>query len=153
MTLVVGEPAPDFTLPDQHGTPLTLSSFRERQAVLVVFYPFAFSGVCTGELLGFRDRLGDFETETSTLLTISCDSVFTQRAQADRDALFFPLLSDFWPHGSVTRQFGIFDEERGCPRRSSFIIDRAGRLAWQSHAEWGVPRNLDEHAARFSQVF
>lgn len=152
MTLVVGEPAPDFTLPDQHGTPLALSSFQGRKAVLVVFYPFAFSGVCTGELVGFRDRLGDFETETSTLLTVSCDSVFTQRAQADRDALFFPLLSDFWPHGSVTRQFGIFDEARGCPRRSSFVIDAAGRVAWEHHSEWGVPRDLDEHAARLRQV-
>ena len=80
-----------------------------------MFYPFAFSGVCTGELSGLRDRLGDFETDDATLVTISCDPVFTQRAFADRDGLFFPLLSDYWPHGEVASAYGVFDDDRGSP--------------------------------------
>ena len=65
MTLAIGDAAPDFTLKDQHGQDITLSAYAGSKAVLLVFYPFAFSGVCTGELTGLRDRLGDFETDHS----------------------------------------------------------------------------------------
>ena len=147
MTLNVGDAAPGFDLPDQHRSRVDLASFRGEKAVLVVFYPFAFSGVCTGELSGFRDRLGDFETDTSTLVTISCDPVFSQRAFADRDALFFPLLSDFWPHGEVTRAYGAFDESGGHPTRSSFLVDAGGVVRWSTHSEMGRARDLDQHAS------
>src|SRR6187200_924527 len=126
MTLAIGDRAPDFTLKDQYGQDNTLSSYAGRKAVLLVFYPFAFSGVCTGELTGLRDRLGDFETDDATLMTISCDPVFTQRAFADRDGLFFPLLSDYWPHGEVAAAYGVFDDTAGHPSRSSFLVDKHG---------------------------
>lgn len=145
--LAPGDRAPDFTLPDQFGQEWSLASALGEKAVLVVFFPYAFSGVCTGELIGFRDRLGDFETETTTLATLSCDSLFAQRAFADRDALFFPVLSDFWPHGEVARGFGVFSENRGAPRRSAFVIGRDGVVDWAVHAEWGSARDLDEMAA------
>ena len=143
----VGTLAPDFELVDQHGTPFRLSAQRGKKAVLVVFFPFAFSGVCTGELTGLRDRLGEFETDDATLVTVSCDPVFTQRAFADRDGLFFPLLSDFWPHGEVARAYGVMDESTGGPRRSSFLVDRDGSIAWETHSPVGTARDLDEHAA------
>src|SRR4029079_15616578 len=73
MTLAIGDPAPDFTLKDQYGQDISLSAYAERKAFLLVFYPFAFSGVCTGELTGLRDRLGDFETDHTTLVAVSCD--------------------------------------------------------------------------------
>jgi peroxiredoxin len=146
MPLEIGVPAPDFTLRDQHGQEHTLSAHRGHKAVLLVFFPFAFSGVCTGELLGFRDRLGDFETDTTTLMTLSCDSVFAQRAFADRDALFFPLLSDFWPHGAVSSAYDVLDEATGGCRRSSYVVDRAGRIAFGLHHENGVARDPDEQA-------
>ncbi|HEU4568756.1 MAG TPA: peroxiredoxin [Marmoricola sp.] len=151
MPLDPGTTAPDFTLRDQHGQEVTLSSFRGR-AVLVVFYPFAFSGVCTGELTGFRDRLGDFETDESTLVAISCDPVYAIRAFADRDALFFPLLSDFWPHGGVTRAWDVFDERRGAPRRSSYVLDASGVVRWALHNAPGEARDLDEQARRLAEV-
>jgi len=150
MPLELGAAAPDFTLRDQHGQPHTLSSHRGQKAVLLVFFPFAFSGVCTGELTGFRDRLGDFETAHSTLVTVSCDSMFTQRAFADRDALFFPLLADFWPHGEVARAYDVFDERNGGPRRSSYVIDKEGRIAFGLHNEPGEARDLDLQAARLA---
>jgi peroxiredoxin len=149
--LATGAQAPDFTLRDQHGQQLSLSSLRGR-AVLVVFYPFAFSGVCTGELTGFRDRLGDFETEDSTLLAISCDPVFAIRAFADRDALFFPLLSDFWPHGEVTSAWGVLDERTGGPRRSSYVVDRDGVVRWGLHNQPGEARDLDAQASALAEV-
>jgi peroxiredoxin len=151
MVLDIGAPAPEFSLRDQHGQEVTLSSLRGR-AALVVFYPFAFSGVCTGELTGFRDRLGEFETDDSTVLAISCDPVFTVRAFADRDALFFPLLSDFWPHGEVTRAWGVFDERTGAPRRSSYIVDKEGTVRWALHNAPGEARDLDEQARRLAAV-
>ena len=143
----VGDPAPEFELTDQHRKLVRLSSYAGKKAVLIVFYPFAFSGVCTGELSGFRDRLGDFENDDSTLITVSCDPVFTQRAFADRDGLFFPLLSDFWPHGQMASSYGVFDAQGGFPTRSSVLVDKDGIVRWQVHNEMGVARDLDEHAA------
>ncbi len=152
MTLAIGDQAPDFTLKDQHGQSFTLSSYAGSKAVLLVFYPFAFSGVCTGELIGLRDRLGDFETDQSTLLALSCDPIYTQRAVADRDGLFFPLLTDYWPHGAVTKAYGVFDEATGAPTRSSFVVDKQGRLAWVRHNAWGEARDLVEHAEALSAI-
>ena len=147
MAIHVGDLGPDFELVDQHRQEIRLSSFRGDKAVLVVFYPFAFSGVCTGELSGLRDRLGDFETDDATLVTISCDPVFTQRAFADRDGLFFPLLSDYWPHGEVASAYGVFDETAGHASRSSFLVDKHGVVRWAVHNDTGEPRDLDAHAA------
>lgn len=147
MAIHVGDVAPDFELVDQHRQEIRLSSFRGDKAVLVVFYPFAFSGVCTGELSGLRDRLGDFETDDATLVTISCDPVFTQRAFADRDGLFFPLLSDYWPHGAVASAYGVFDDDAGHPSRSSFLVDKGGVVRWVVHNDMGEARDLDAHAA------
>ena len=144
--LAIGEKAPDFTLHDQHGQEVRLSSYAGEKSVLLVFYPYAFTGVCTGELTGFRDRLGDFETDDTTLLAVSCDSVYTQRAFADRDAIFFPLLSDFWPHGAVASAYGVLDETEGCASRSSFVIDRDGFVRWALHSERGEARDLDLQA-------
>jgi peroxiredoxin len=146
MPLEIGAPAPDFTLRDQHGQEHTLAQHRGHKAVLLVFFPFAFSGVCTGELLGFRDRLGDVETDRTTLMTISCDSIFAQRAFADRDALFFPLLSDFWPHGAVSSAYGVLDEASGGALRSSYVVDRSGRIAFGLHHDTGEARDLDVQA-------
>ena len=74
MALSIGSQAPDFTLPDANKTPVSLSSFRGKQAVLLVFYPFAFSGTCTTELCQIRDDLGSFENEDVQVLAISTDT-------------------------------------------------------------------------------
>ncbi|MCW2786749.1 MAG: peroxiredoxin [Marmoricola sp.] len=150
MPLALGDRAPDFALRDQHGAEFRLSSYAGEKAVLLVFFPYAFSGVCTGELTGFRDRLGEFESGTSTMAAISCDPIYTQRAFADRDALFFPLLSDFWPHGAVASAYGVLDAEQGCPTRSSYIVGKDGRITWSVHNNMGEARDLDIHATRLT---
>ncbi|MET3963402.1 peroxiredoxin [Marmoricola sp. OAE513] len=150
MPLQVGDPAPDFVLRDQHGADFRLSAYAGKKAVLLVFYPFAFSGVCTGELNGFRDRLGEFETATTTVAAISCDPIYSQRAFADRDGIFFPLLSDYWPHGEVASAYGVLDQEQGCPERSSFVVDKDGRIAWAVHNEMGEARDLDMQAIQLA---
>jgi mycoredoxin-dependent peroxiredoxin len=143
--LALGGPAPDFTLRDQFGQDVTLSSFRGRKAVALIFYPYAFSGVCTGEMAGIRDRLAEFLTFDTEVLGISCDPVFAQRAFADADGLNFPLLSDFWPHGAVSRAYDVLDERTGAPRRSSYVVDRDGLLRWSVHNPTSQGRDLDEH--------
>jgi peroxiredoxin len=143
--LRLGGLAPDFTLRDQFGQDVTLSSYRGSKAVALVFYPYAFSGVCTGEMAGIRDRLAEFMTFDSEVLAVSCDPLFALRAFADQDGLNFPLLSDFWPHGEVARAYDVFDEEAGCPRRSSYVVDKEGVLTWSVHNANPQGRDLDEH--------
>ncbi len=143
--LALGSTAPDFTLRDQFGQDVTLSSYRGKKAVLLVFYPFAFSGVCTGEMAGIRGRLDEFLTFDTEILALSCDPTFALRTFADSDGLNFPLLSDFWPHGEVATAYGVFEEEFGCPRRSSYVIDREGIIRWTVHNEPFEGRDLDEH--------
>ncbi len=144
----IGGPAPDFTLRDQFGQDVTLSSYRGQKAVAILFYPYAFSGVCTGEMTGIRDRLADFMTFDTEVFGISCDPIYAVRAFADQDGLNFPLLSDFWPHGEVARAYDVFDETRGCPRRSSYVVDKDGIVRWAVHNANPEGRDLDEHLAQ-----
>jgi len=128
--LGVGEVAPDFTLRDQHGKQMTLSDFRGVKNVVVVFFPFAFSGVCTSELCEIRDDLGAFESDDVEVLAISCDHMFSLRAWADAQGYFFPMLSDFWPHGATAQAYGVFRQSAGSALRGTFLIDRDGVVRW-----------------------
>ena len=143
MTLDVGQPAPDFTLRDQHGQAITLSSFRGERAVVVLFYPFAFSRVCTGELSELREALPEFQNDEVQLLAVSCDPMYSLRAYAEREDLEFPLLSDFWPHGEAARAYDVFNESRGCAVRGTFVVDREGVLRWQVVNDIPDARDLD----------
>ena len=143
--LSLGGPAPDFTLRDQFGQDVTLSSFRGTKAVALLFFPYAFSGVCSGEMAGIRHRLDEFMTFDTEVLAISCDPVYSLRAFADQDGLNFPLLSDFWPHGAVSSAYEVFDEKKGSPHRSSYVVDRDGVLRWSVHNANPDGRDLDEH--------
>lgn len=140
----VGEPAPDFELVNQFGEPVRLSSFRGQNVVLV-FYPFAFSGVCTGELCEIRDNLAAFEDARATVLAVSVDSKFSLRAYAEKEGYGFDLLADFWPHGAVASTYGVFDPEIGMAGRGTFIIDAAGTIRHVVVNPRGQARNLAEY--------
>jgi peroxiredoxin len=131
MAVEVGEQAPDFELKDQHGSPVRLSSFQGTKNVVIVFYPLAFSGVCSGELQALRDDFPEITRDDVELLTVSVDSTFVLRTWADRDNFGFSLLSDFWPHGGVAKLYGVFDEDKGVATRGTFIIDKAGVIRWK----------------------
>jgi len=150
--LILGGPAPDFTLRDQFGQDVTLSSYRGSKAVVLVFFPFAFSGVCTGEMAGIRERLAEFMTFDSEVMAISCDPVYSLRAFADADGLNFPLLSDFWPHGEVARTYGVFDEAKGAPLRSSYVVGPDGDVRWAVHNAMPEGRDLDEHVRQLQAL-
>jgi mycoredoxin-dependent peroxiredoxin len=152
VTLEAGDTAPDFTLRDQHGRAVTLSSFRGDKAVVVMFYPHAFSPVCTGELAAVRDSASTFESEKVQVLAVSCDSIFTLRAFAEAERLTVPLLSDFWPHGAVAASYGVFDTGRGRADRSTFIVDAGGLVRWSVHNPLPQPRDLDEQARVLAEI-
>ena len=128
--LTVDQVAPEFTLRDQHGKKVSLSDFKGKKNVVVVFYPFAFSGVCRGELCEIRDNLGAFESDDVQVLTVSCDHMFTQRAWADAEGYFFPMLSDYWPHGGTAQAYRVLDPSGGFSLRGTFLIDREGIVRW-----------------------
>jgi len=130
-TVEVGALAPDFELKDQHGQPVRLSDFRGLKSVMLLFYPFAFTGVCTGELCTIRDELPRFQKDDVQVLAVSCDSVFTLRVFSEREALDYPLLSDFWPHGATAQAYGVFDDVVGVAARGTFVIDKQGVVRWQ----------------------
>jgi peroxiredoxin len=131
MSVEVGEQAPDFELKDQHGTPVTLAGFRGKKNVVLVFYPLAFSGVCSSEMCAMRDDFPEVDREDVELLAVSVDSGFVLRTWAERDHFNFAMLSDFWPHGAVARSYGVFDEDRGIATRGTFIIDKSGVVRWK----------------------
>ena len=141
----VGHAAPDFTLRDQLGQDVSLSSFAGETAVLVVFYPFAFSGICTGELCAIRDDLASFQADGVQVVAVSCDPMFSLRAYAQAEGYDFPLLSDFWPHGEVARAYGVFNEATGSSVRGSFLVDRDGVLRWSVVNGMGEARDLSAY--------
>ena len=137
----VGSLAPDFELRDQHGTPVRLSSLRGRKNVVLVFYPWAFSRVCSGELAALQTELPAFQNEHVALFAVSVDSVYALRVYAESQGLEFPLLADFWPHGEVARAYGVFDEQVGVALRGTFVIDHAGVVRWS--VRQGIPDGRD----------
>src|SRR5207237_8478944 len=116
MAVEVGEAAPDFELKDQHGTPVRLSSFRGAKNVVLVFYPLAFSGVCTGELCAIRDEFPEVNRDDVEVLTVSVGSTFAHRAWADAEHFQFGLLWDFWQHGAGRAVAGVFVPRREAAR-------------------------------------
>ncbi|TDP96143.1 peroxiredoxin [Labedaea rhizosphaerae] len=126
MAVEVGSKAPDFTLNDYNRQAVTLSSFQGEKAVLLVFYPFAFSGICTGELCQLRDEFETYDSDVVQVLGVSVDTPFSLKAWADQQGYQFPLLSDFWPHGKVAQAYGVFNEDAGLAVRGTFLIDKDG---------------------------
>lgn len=118
--------APDFELPNQFGEHIRLSDFRHKKPVALVFFPLAFSSTCTSELCDLRDNLALFSDKSIELLGVSVDSKATQRAFAEAEGYQFNLLADFWPHGAVAKEYGVFLPEKGFANRASFLIDLNG---------------------------
>ena len=148
----VGAVAPDFTLKDQNGQDFSLAQFRGAKNVVLVFYPFAFSGICTGELCAIRDDLGGFVGDDVQVLAASCDHMFSQRAWADKEGYFFPLLADYWPHGGVAQQYGVFNEQAGAALRGTFLIDTEGVVRWSLVNEIGMARDFTGYHAALAEL-
>lgn len=147
----VGDLAPDLTLPDTHGTPVTLSHLRG-SPVALVFFPFAFSRVCADELRALRDHRDEFAAAGVTLLGVSCDAVFSLRAWSEQEEHGFDLLSDFWPHGAAARAYGVLDEEHGLALRGSFLLDAEGVVRWSLVHPRGRARPIAAYRAALATL-
>ncbi|MEU5519556.1 peroxiredoxin [Streptomyces sp. NPDC093250] len=145
MAIQAGDKAPDFELMDNHGATVRLSDYRGRKNVVLLFYPFAFTGVCTGELCEVRDQLPRFSDRDTEVLAVSNDSIHTLRVFGEQERLEYPLLSDFWPHGDVSRAYGVFDEDKGCAVRGTFVIDKEGVVRWTVVNGLPDARDLNEY--------
>ncbi len=152
MSITIGQAAPDFEVNNQNGEKVSLSSFKGEKNVVLLFYPFSFTGKCTGELCAVRDDLSAFQNESVQVLAISCDSMFTQRIFAEKESYTFPVLSDFWPHGEVAKAYGVFEETRGCAVRGTFIIDKSGIVRWQVINGMGDARNVGDYKAAIAAL-
>ena len=148
----IGSEAPDFEVLDNNGQMVKLSSFRGQKNVLLLFYPFAFSGICTGELCELRDNFSQFERSDVELLAISVDSKFVQKQFAEHEGYKFSVLADFWPHGAVAKQFGVFIEDSGIANRATFVINKEGELVSKFITAPGQARSLDEYSKALASL-
>jgi len=152
MAIDVGQPAPDFELKNTAGEPVTLSAFRGKP-VLLVFYPFTFTGVCEGELCRLRDDYREFEDAGVQVLAVSCDSRHAQRVWSEQQGYQFPLLSDFWPHGEVAKAYGVFNEALGCANRASFLIGGEGTVVDTFGSDdLGTPREAQRYSEALAKL-
>jgi peroxiredoxin len=141
MAVEVGSQAPDFTLNDYNKQAVQLSSFKGEKPVLLVFYPFAFSGICTGELCQLRDEFAEYDGQGVQVLGVSVDTPFSLKAWAEQQNYQFPLLSDFWPHGAVATTYGVFNEAAGLANRGTFLIDKDGIVRYAEVNQPGQARD------------
>jgi len=131
--------APDFTLKDHNRQSVRLSSHRGIRPVLLVFYPYAFSRTCQGELDGLRDEFGAYDGVQ--VYGISVDTPYSLKVWAAERGYQFPLLSDFWPHGEVAQAYDTFDPVNGMAKRGTFLVDVAGVIRFAEVNEPGEPRD------------
>lgn len=145
MSPIIGDAAPEFSLPNQFGENVALADFKGKKNVVIVFYPLSFSGVCTGELCELRDNFELFDREDVELLAVSVDSKYVQKVFAENEGYKFSVLADFWPHGEVAQKYGVFLEEAGIANRATFVIDKDGVLVAKFVTAPGQARSLDEY--------
>ncbi len=152
MVLEVGAVAPDFTLSDQHGEELTLSELVTEGPVALVFFPLAFSGICTGELCELRDNIQIFEDSKVRLLGISVDSVWALKAWAEAEGYEFSILSDFWPHGAVAKDYGVFVEEAGIATRATLVIGEGRKVLASFETAPGQARDFGAYREAIAAI-
>jgi mycoredoxin-dependent peroxiredoxin len=130
MAVEVGHEAPDFELPNQHRQLVRLARFRGQKNIVLVFYPLAFTPICTGEICAIRDEGAGLDNDSVQVLAVSCDPASALKVFAKQQAVTYHLLSDFWPHGAVARAYGAFLDDKGIATRATYIIDRSGIVRW-----------------------
>ena len=130
MAIETGDRAPDFDLEDAGGARVRLSDFLGRSNVLLVFHPFAWTGICTEEALDLQANLETFRASGTEIVLVSCDPAPSRQAWKQQIGADYPFPSDFWSHGAAARAYGVFNEETGAPVRGTFLIDKEGTVIW-----------------------
>jgi peroxiredoxin len=127
VTLEVGAEAPRFELRNQMREQISLDDMKGSKIALV-FIPFAFTSTCEGELCEIRDNFEVFEEAEAKVVAITCDTTATNARWAAENGFEFDILSDFWPHGEVSRRYDTFNEKFGYAERTTYFIDEAGTI-------------------------
>ncbi|HKA67383.1 MAG TPA: redoxin domain-containing protein [Solirubrobacterales bacterium] len=127
--IAAGEPAPDFTLRDQDGEPVSLADFRGEK-VLLIFYPLDFSPVCSDQLSVYQEVKPEIEARGVKMIGISVDSGFAHKAFQEKLGIDTPLLADFEPKGEVARAYGAYLEASGHANRSLVLVGEDGSVEW-----------------------
>jgi peroxiredoxin len=148
----IGDAAPDFTLRDQHGQDQSIAARRGTRNVLLVFYPFAFTGVCTGEMKALATNAPQWEELGTDVIAVSCDSVPSLRVFAEKEELTFPLVSDFWPHGAVSTMYGAFNAELGAAGRATYAIDKQGIVCWTIRTAIPNARDITDYLKALAEL-
>jgi len=144
--------APDFELLNQYGERIQLSQYRGEKSVALVFFPLAFSGTCSNELCELRDNLALFVDAGVELIGISVDSRHALRAWGDQEGYTFSLVADFWPHGAVAKEYGVFLENKGFANRATFLIDPSGIIRASFMTGPAEARSLDAYRAALAEL-
>ena len=131
---------------------MKLSSFAGQKNVVLVFYPLAFSGVCSGEMAAMRDEFPEVSRDDVELLTVSVDSGYALRAWDNAEDFGFGMLSDFWPHGAVAKSYGVFDENLGIATRGTFVIDKNGVVRWKVVNPVPQARDIAEYQKALAEL-
>jgi peroxiredoxin len=123
-----GDMAPDFTLPSTVGEKVTLSDYRGKKNVLLMFYPLDFSPVCSVENKQCAEMLPSKGSDDVQVLGVSVDSLWAHKAFAAQNGVSYPLLADFHPKGEVARKYGVYLEDKGIAARTAYVIGKDGRI-------------------------
>jgi len=135
----VGDLAPDFTLKDENAQEVTLSSFRGKKTVVLAFYPFDFSPVCTNEHCALTADLPQFDQKDTVVFGVSCDSWFTHKAWKEQLGLRHALLSDL--KRAVCQQYGLYLPDLNCAKRATVVVGQDGRVTFKQVQELKVARS------------
>lgn len=147
MPLEIGTPAPDFTLLNQNREPVSLDDLKGSRSV-IVFIPFAFTRTCEGELCQIRDEYALFNESNTTVVAITCNTLHANRVWSNQQGFQFDILSDFWPHGSVSRKYDTFNEGYGYAERSTYFLDEEGIITAVTHSDQlGEARDFEDYRA------
>jgi peroxiredoxin len=144
--------APDFELPNQYGEHIRLGEFKGKKPVALVFFPLAFSSTCTSELCSLSENLALFTANGVELIGVSTDSKAVLRAFAESQGYDFTLLSDFWPHGAVAKEYGVFLDAKGYANRATFLIDVNGIIRASFITAPGEARSIEEYRAALEEI-
>jgi peroxiredoxin len=144
MPLQPGDTAPDFTLPSTIGDKVTLSDYRGKKNVLLLFYPLDFSPVCSVENRECAELLPAKGGDGVQVLGVSVDSLWSHKAFAAQNNISYPLLADFHPKGAVAEKYGVYLPEKGISARTAFVIGKDGKIRDVVASEIPVGRNIGE---------
>jgi alkyl hydroperoxide reductase subunit AhpC len=157
--LKIGDTAPDFTLPgvitkpDVQRLDVKLSDYRGRKNVVLAFHHFAFTATWDKQIPSYEAQRAEFEGTNSQVLALSCDPVQSKQAWGKSlGGISYPLVADYWPHGAVAQQYGVFNEKLGRPDRTIFVVDKQGIIRWAKVYDSGIQPDNGELLAELRKL-